>query len=172
MKKKYLILSFLLSIASFSSFSQKYEAINDPITNEKLITANYKDKWIYLEAKKGKVKFILEWWFSGALNVVIPKGSDIIIKLENDDIITLKTVSDITPKPQANTVGVFSGYTYETALNKDILSKFSASKPVLIRLPDVKSGSADITGKDSYGNIGKQYFKVIQKGSTYLLENM
>jgi hypothetical protein len=172
MKKHTFLLILFSLIAGYSSFSQKYETIHDPITNEKLVTANYQNKWVYLEAKNGQVKFILEWWFSGVINTVIPKGSDVIIKLENGEIITLKTVSDISPKSQANAAGVFSAFTYETTLDKALLAKLAASKPVLIRLPDVKSGSPDITGKDGFGNAGKKYFNVIQKGSSYLLENM
>src|SRR5690606_38117405 len=120
---------FLLAIY-LPRFSQKCEVAKDPITGEKMITANYKDRWVYLESKKDQTKFSLLWWFSGALNETVPKGSEVIFKLENDEIIKLTTVTDADPKRNANQVGVFTAYTYEFILDKAVLNKFASSKPV------------------------------------------
>jgi hypothetical protein len=170
-KRKLLLLAIIIIASNFPCFSQKCEVSKDPITGEKLITANYKDRWVYLESKNDQIKFSLMWWFSGALNETVPKGSEVIFKLENGEIIKLNTVSDADPKRNANQVGVFSAYTYEFIIDKAQLNKFASSKSVLIRLPDVKSGSSDMTGKDQFGNLSKDYFKAIQKGSKHILTN-
>ena len=58
---------------------------------------------------------------------------------------------------------VYTNYTFETTLNKEVLSKLAAHTPTLIRLPDMKSGDRDM--------IEKKYFKTINEGAKYILAN-
>ncbi|MBK8414377.1 MAG: hypothetical protein IPL22_07590 [Bacteroidetes bacterium] len=52
MKNTVIILFYLLTFGFVSiAYSQKCEVTKDPITGDKVITANYKDRWVYMENK-------------------------------------------------------------------------------------------------------------------------
>lgn len=162
-----LVLIFIFGNLS-SVFSQKCEVIKDPITGEKLIVVNYRDKWIYMENKGDVTRLQIVYTYFGDVTVVSEKGSELIIKLENDEIIKLTTSTDAMPKRQLAQGVVYTNYTYETNLDKATLAKLAASVPMLIRLPDLQTGERDITEKWSQG---KKYFKAINTGATYILAN-
>ncbi|MEQ1665769.1 MAG: hypothetical protein ABL927_10375, partial [Bdellovibrionales bacterium] len=58
---------------------------------------------------------------------------------------------------------VYTNYTFETTLDKETLTKIAAHLPVLIRVPDLKSGDRDM--------VEKKYFKAITGGAKYILAN-
>jgi hypothetical protein len=145
------------------SFSQKYQVTKDPITDEKIITATFRDRFVYMENKGEQTKLSVVKGYMGELNIEAPIGSEFIIKLDNGEIINLATTSVSSPNSYANQGVVYTNYTFETTLNKEVLSKLAAHTPTLIRLPDMKSGDRDM--------IEKKYFKTINEGAKYILEN-
>ncbi|MEP7171509.1 MAG: hypothetical protein ABI855_19215 [Bacteroidota bacterium] len=144
-------------------FSQKCEVTKDPITGEKQITVNYKDRWVYMENKGEQTKLSVVKGYAGELNVSAPIGSEFTIKLDNDEIIKLTTTANADPNSYASQGVVYTNYTFETTLDKVTLAKLATHAPVLIRLPDLKSGDRDM--------VEKKYFKAINTGATYILAN-
>ena len=164
MKLHHNIFSLLLILSSSTfSFSQKYQVTKDPITDEKIITATFRDRWVYMENKGEQTKLSVVKGYMGELNIEAPIGSEFIIKLDNGEIINLTTTSVSSPNSYANQGVVYTNYTFETTLNKEALSKLAAHSPTLIRLPDMKSGDRDM--------IEKKYFKTINEGAKYILAN-
>ena len=164
MKLNHLIFALLLTLFNLNEgFSQKCEVKKDPITGEKLITANFRDKWVYMENKGDQTKFSVVKGYLGELNVIVPIGSEFIIKLDNDEIIKLTTTSESAPNSYASQGVVYTNYTFETILDKETIAKMSTHLPVLIRVPDLKSGERDI--------VDKKYFKAATAGAKFIMEN-
>lgn len=169
LQKSLLILILLFIFVKLSpAFSQKCEVTKDPISGEKLITANYRDRWVYMENKGDLTKLQIVYTYSGDVTLVCPKGSELVIKLENDEILKLVTAVVALPKRQLAQGVVYTNYTFETSLDKAALAKLAASVPMLIRLPDMQTGEKDITEKWSQG---KKYFKAINTGAAFILAN-
>jgi hypothetical protein len=144
--------------------AQKCEVKKDAITGEKVITVNYDDRWVYMESKNGTISLQLSFNYSGQMNTSIPKGTEVSVKLKNDEVLKLITSTETLPKR----LPFGTRYTYEFTLDKETVSKFAASPPVFIRLVDLKAGNYEIT-PDDY--TGKKSLKVIEKGSKFILEN-
>jgi hypothetical protein len=116
------LFSFLLILSSSTfSFSQKYQVTKDPITDEKVITATFRDRWVYMENKGDQTKLSVVKGYMGELNIEAPIGSEFIIKLDNGEIINLATISVSSPNSYANQGVVYTNYTFETTLNKEAL---------------------------------------------------
>ncbi|MEO8149476.1 MAG: hypothetical protein ABI723_17685 [Bacteroidia bacterium] len=163
-KQLNLLCTLLFIIGSLTKgFSQKCEVTKDPISGEKLITVNYKDRWVYMENKGEQTKLSVVKGYAGELNVSAPSGSEFIIKLDNDEVIKLTTSANADPNSYASQGSVYSNYTFETILDKATLAKLAAHPPVLIRVPDLKSGERDM--------VEKKYFKAINVGAAYILAN-
>jgi hypothetical protein len=153
----------LLFVSTTAGFSQKCQVTKDPITGEKLITVVYQDRWVYMENKGEETKLSVVKGYLGELNIAAPVGSEFIIKLDNDEIIPLTTTAIATPNSYVSQGVVYTNYTYETILDKETLGKLAAHVPVLIRVPDLKSGERDL--------VIKKYFKAINVGAKYILAN-
>jgi hypothetical protein len=160
---KTLIAFLILILSSTLSFSQKYKVENDPITGEKVITAVYQDKWVYMENKGEMTKLSVVKGYLGELNIEAPVGSEFIIKLDNNEIIKLATTVAASPNSYLSQGVVYTNYTFETSVNKEVLTKLAEHLPILIRVPDMKSGDRDM--------VEKKYFKVINAGAKYILAN-
>ena len=164
MKQNFFLCTMLFIFCNISiCFSQKCEVKKDPITSEKLITINYRDRWVYMENKGEETKLSVVKGYIGELNVAAPIGAEFIIKLDNDEIIKLTTSSIASPNSYVSQGVVYTNYTFETTLDKTILTKLANHSPVLIRVPDLKSGDRDM--------VEKKYFKVINAGAKCILEN-
>jgi hypothetical protein len=101
--------------------------------------------------------------YLGELNIEAPVGSEFIVKLDNNEIIKLATTVAAAPNSYLSQGVVYTNYTFETSLSKEVLTKLSEHAPILIRLPDMKSGDRDM--------VEKKYFKVINAGAKYILAN-
>jgi hypothetical protein len=144
--------------------AQKCEVKKDAITGEKVITVNYDDRWVYMESKNGIISLQLSYNYSGQMDTSIPKGTEVSVKLKNDEVLKLITSAETLPKR----LPLGTRYTYEFILDKATISKFAASPPVFIRLADLKAGSYEIAPNDY---TEKKSLKVIEKGSKFILEN-
>ena len=106
--------------------------------------------------------------YFGDVTKISPKGSELIFKLDNDEIIKCVTSTDAESKRQLAQGIVYSNYTFEAVLDKATIAKLAAHAPMLIRLPDMQTGERDITEKWSQG---KKYFKAINTGAAFILAN-
>jgi hypothetical protein len=116
-----------------------------------------------MENKGDQTKLSVVKGYLGEVNVSAPVGSEFIIKLDNDEIIKLTTTAIAAPNSYASQGVVYTNFTYEVTIDKDILTKLSAHVPVLIRVPDIKTGDRDM--------VEKKYFKAINTGAKYILEH-
>lgn len=144
-------------------FAQKCEVTKDPISGEKVITVNYRERWVYMENKGDQTKLSIVKGYVGELNVAAPVGDEFIIKLDNDEILKLTTSSVSNPNSYVSQGVVYTNYTFETMLDKATVEKLAAHAPVFIRVPDLKSGDRDMTDK--------KYFKAINTGAKFIMEN-
>lgn len=169
MKRVHFLLMVVFLLSAGAAVSQECKTEKDPFTGEKVVTANLGNRWVYFENKAGKTKFEIMFSYAGSLNTLVPKGTEILMKLKSGDVLKLHTVSDAHPKLTAGIAGVFSGYTFETELEKVEINKLSLDKVVLIRFPDLKAGGTDL---DPKAPGGKGYFKAIMKSAKYLMKNI
>lgn len=160
---KLIALALLINGSVNVAFSQKCEVKKDPISGEKIITAVYRDKWVYMENKGETTKLSVVKGYAGELNIAAPVGSDFIIKLDNNEIIKLTTTVVSAPNSYLSQGVVYTNYTFETTLDKTTLAKLAEHLPVLIRVPDLQSGDRDM--------VEKKYFKAINTGAKYILAN-
>ncbi|MBL0071539.1 MAG: hypothetical protein IPP34_06915 [Bacteroidetes bacterium] len=112
MKNTVIILFYLLTFGFVSiAYSQKCEVTKDPITGDKVITANYKDRWVYMENKGENTKLAIVKGYVGELNISSPVGDEFIIKLDNDEILNLKTSAVAAPNSYISQGVVYTNYT-------------------------------------------------------------
>lgn len=159
----FVIAALILSGLNSNTFAQKCEVTKDPISGEKVITENYRDRWVYMENKGDQTKLSIVKGYLGELNVAAPGGDEFIIKLDNDEILKLTTSAASMPNSYVSQGVVYTNYTFETLLDKATVEKLAAHVPVFIRVPDLKVGDRDMTDK--------KYFKAINTGAKFIIEN-
>jgi len=169
--KKLIFLAFIF--ATLSSFSQECEVKNDPITGEKTCIFSNKAGTLKYEYKVGGViNFFTTFNYSGEQNFAMPKGSEIIIKLENDSIIRLYSIVEAMPQTRvvANQYGasVYTYYTFAFELTAEQVKTLASSDVVFMRYPAISGGSNDYEVK----GFGKIFAKKITKGAQCILENL
>ncbi len=144
----------LICLVATNSFAQKCKESVDPITSEKKteflnISGNGFGNLMY-EIKNGSATLTKEFVYAGMINIISPAGTELFFKLENGEILKLKTVKEVSPKMYAG-YGVTTGYTYQLGLTKDDLNKLAASPVMLIRIPKVnEAGYIDLEKKNYY----------------------
>lgn len=168
--KKVLILSLLAGCLAMTSdsYAQKCETGKDPFTGETAQIFKYKDNSLILENKAGNVKLSIVNVYDGERNVMLPAGTEVQLKLENDEVINLKTINDAPPKSQLAGVIVYTNYTFTFELDQKTLKKLADNLITLFRFPDANGGFMDREVKG--GRVAK-YVKNIQKGANCMLGN-
>lgn len=163
----------MLVISVSNVFSQKCKVGKDPFTNEKTVSSDYSHRMIYFESKGDIIQMELKFTYKGSLSTFVPAGTELLFKLENDDILKLAIKEDAPPKKKVNTdmAGyntITSDYSYVMVLTKDELTKLATSKVVLIRYPDAQGGTLDYTPK----GLGKILSNEIFKCANCIKENL
>jgi hypothetical protein len=147
------ILSILLCSIFTVSYSQKCKETADPITNEKKVEFDYVDHdygGFKLQLIGGKIKFSKVFRLNGANHAKAPAGLEFSFKLENGDILKLKSESESIPEINTDfggTIHSFFNFTFE--LSKDDLKKFGQSPLIFIRAPKIISEGYNDFDKDA-----------------------
>ena len=157
---------FLFFANSISSFSQ-CETKEDPFSGKKEVSFDYKNKSIYFSSIDTNILLELKFNYNGELNQYIPEGKDINIKLENDIILNLKTISESSPVSSLVGQLIFSQYTFRMNLTKDELLKLSQSDAIFIRYPDINDSYLDLDLDKS----AKKLKKNLRAGAECIAEN-
>lgn len=169
--KKIQIALFFTLLSSFV-FSQKCEIKSDPFTKERIVSFDFKKRSIYYELKNDVIKLEFIFNYSGELNVAVPKGTELLFKLENGETVKLLTVSQSHPKTRliANqaSASVLTNYTYVFNVNKEELSKLAISKVILVRYPDTKGDFLDFEIKVR----GRKYATALYEGAQCIQSNL
>ncbi|MFX0558644.1 hypothetical protein ACOCEA_17715 [Maribacter sp. CXY002] len=178
MIRKTLIFITLILFSS-NSFSQKCVDETDPFTNERKISFDYNFKTVYFQVIDKKIEFEITFSYRGERGTEFKEGTEILFKLENGNILNLKTTRKSISKIEqinytSNTFGYgmgmsmsnsqnYSTYSFAFTLLKTQLDQFSESKIVLIRVPDTDEGKFyDLEDKGET----KKKIKAIKKGAT------
>jgi hypothetical protein len=95
--------------------------------------------------KNNEVNLTLSYSFRSKLeSTVIPKGSDVFIKLENREILKYKTNSDALPQVFLWSNSIYTKYLYNFVVSVEDLNKISTNKVAIVRIKDaLKEGTVD-----------------------------
>lgn len=89
-----------------------------------------------VEAKEGEI--IKCFWpvnYAGQQHVAFKKGAEFILKLENGEIVTLKTINEPKPQTLVGSYQVVSKYDFVLGMTKEQVAKLAASPIVFSRTP-------------------------------------
>jgi hypothetical protein len=119
--KKYIVILSLVATCSYTSFSQECQKLTDPFTNESLIQFEWRsggNRTLLYESRNGKATVEMKFGEVGAVEFTIPKGSEVLMKLENGDVIKLITLLEAksaisNATIDANNSLTFSGYSFQ-----------------------------------------------------------
>ena len=165
MKKIDLLLTAILLLGFCNLYSQKCKVEPDPFTKENVVSFNFMSKIIYFEMKGGVVHMEIKATYNGSLKVIVPQGSEVMLKLDNDQIIKLTTSADAVPITRATatqySASMNTDYSYVMEVSKEDIKKLAESKANLIRYPDTKGGSTDIKLSGFNGKLANE----IKKGA-------
>lgn len=142
----------MLCMIATTSFAQKCKEIIDPITNEKKIEFLYAEPYgfgnLQYEIKNSTITLTKQFYYSGAINTIASAGLEVFFKLENGEVVKLKTNKESSPKMYAG-MGITTGYNFTFSLSKEDLGKFAASPLILIRVPKItEEGYYDLDKKN------------------------
>lgn len=163
------ILLFAIILSSMTAFSQKGKVEEDPITGEKTCVFSNKYRTLRYEYKYGEeIDFYSTFNYLGEQNVLIPKGSELFIKLKDGSIIKLHSAVDAVPQTKVSQAGVRTDYTFLCKLSHDQVKTLAKSKIAFIRYPSTDGGTVDFKVK----GLGKIYGNKITKGAIFISENL
>lgn len=163
-----LVVVLLFSMPSYSN-AQKCEVKADPITGEKVIQFINKHKTLRYENKGTELTdMYMTFSYPREQNVSVSKGSNIIIKLKNDKIITLETITDANPQSRLVGEQIVTFYTYAFKLSKEQIDNLASDKISLIRYPSLDGGTLDWQVK----GLGKIYASKVTKGAECISESL
>jgi hypothetical protein len=164
-------LMILMFALACSARAQKCEVSTDPITNATRVIF-FDDQNLYdtqYELKAGQVMLTKVITYESAMNVVAPAGSEIVMKLENGEILTLKSAGETAGSVNMMN-GINTAFTFIFPVTREQLSKLAASKVVFMRVPSLAgAGTRDIEKKD--WNIKKSH-EAMMKGAACMLQNL
>ena len=172
--KKLFVFLIVLCLMSFTTVNaQKCKVGKDPFTGEKTVSSDFSHRTIYFEYKGDKIHMELKFTYKGQLHTDIPTGTEILFKLENDEILKFAIVEDAPPKTKvghdnAGYSYVTTDYSFVMLVSKDELNKMASSKVVLIRYPDAQGGTLDYTPK----GLGKILTNAIYKCANCIKDNL
>lgn len=131
------LLCLLLSSAALHAQKIDCKTEKDPITGAttyKSIPA--RSAGFKLEAKEGEN--IQCFWpinYRGQQHVAFKKGAEFIFKLENGEIVTLKTINEPKPQTLVGSYQVVSKYDFVLEMTKEQVAKLASSPIVFSRTP-------------------------------------
>ncbi len=135
-------------IATFfvSSFYSQCKVEEDAFTKEKVAKFHWEDTWgpfdVIYEVKKTETNFTLGWSIQGSkVETSVPKGSEVMLKLENGEIIKLLTNMEAIPQPLVYNKTIWTKYLYSFVLTDADLAKLKDNKVEMVRGPDPSKNS-------------------------------
>lgn len=170
--KTFFFFFILFSISIIDVNAQKCEVREDPFTNEKVISFNWKNGLVFYESKSDEIKFGVRYNYSGEKNVTIEKGNKAFFKLDNGETMELTTCVDADPDTHINAsqygTSVYTIYTFVFCLSKDQLNKLASFKTLAVRYPDTNGEYLDVILKGKRN----KYAKAVSEGGQYIVSNL
>jgi hypothetical protein len=130
------------------SFAQECQKQTDPFTNEPIVSFEWKAggiRTLFFESINGKSTVELRAGEIGGVEAVIPKGSEVLFKLDNGEVIKLTTLLDSKSAIISTTIDTdnnvtSSVYFLKMSISTDQLKQFAKAKVSSIKLPDLHGG--------------------------------
>lgn len=171
MEMKNISLTFIVLLCLVTSiFSQKCKSELDPISGENRTIFTDKNKKIRFEYKKGGeiVDFKITFLYPGEYNETIKSGAELIFKLNNGEVLNLKSVEDAFPEDRKSSMSLrpVGVYIYSFNLTKKEIKKLSSSNIIFYSIPSPDGESIDFFVK----GVGKAYFNQVKKGAVCISE--
>jgi hypothetical protein len=170
--KIFFTLLVLFSISLFDGNAQNCQVREDPFTNERVVSFNWKNGVVFYEFKSDEIKFGIKCNYNGEKNVIIEKGNKAFFKLDNGETMELLTCVDATPETQISanqyTAAVYTSYSFIFCLSKDQLGKLAEFKMLAFRYPDTNGEYLDIILKGKKN----KYARAVLEGGQCILSNL
>lgn len=171
---KFLPLLASILIFNFSEVVGQCVKKTDAFSNEKVSSFEWKArgiKTLYFESSQGKSIFQFRAAEMAAIEYTIPKGSEVLIKLENGEIINLFTNAETKSAVSSMTITdsdniTFSTYFLTMDVTPDQLKKLSTSKITDMRIPDLHGGSRSYDSKE----LRNKFQRFVMEGAKCILE--
>ncbi|WP_396590589.1 hypothetical protein [Allomuricauda sp. R78024] len=164
-----------------SLFSQKCRVEDDPFSDERVVSFNYKNKTVFLESKNNEVRLDIEFYYWGEKSYVFEKGASLFLKLENKKTLELLSSNEasstlaqsgniaFTPSGIQNSDGRnYSIYMFSFTLNWEQIKKLANSEITHLRIPDIDKRYID---KKAKGRIKKKTV-AIKKGAECMISHL
>lgn len=166
-------LTFLFFLPTSSLLAQKCEVKSDPVTGDRVVQFMNKQQTLRYKYEGGEtIDFFTTFIYSGEHNIAFPAGTEVIMKLEDGLIITLKSALEATPRTEVTAsqygASIRTFYTFNFLLSKEQVNQIASAKLVFLRYPNTDGGTIDLDIK----GFGKIYAKKINSGAECMSENL
>nr|WP_294859005.1 hypothetical protein [uncultured Fluviicola sp.] len=170
--KKILFVLLINLLVSESLMSQECKNQTDPFTNEPLLEFDYSPyniRYLHIEIKNDKRIMEFRAVENTAVIYTIPKGAEVLMKLENGDIIRLYTLNETSSTVgTANASGfamTYSEYYLKMEITVEQLQKLASFKITNLRYPNLHGGNTD----DEADDLRKGFRKSFMQGAKCIL---
>lgn len=186
MIKNIILLVCTIAITN-SAFSQKCVSEKDPFSNEQIYSFDFRNKTVFFKHSNNETNFEINFNYWGERSHEFNSGTEISIKLKDNNKLVLKSINKSTPKIENVTTsnGFYSGfgfggitsfrsdkytvYSFSFVLSGTELAQLSKSKIEIIRIPDTDEGKfVDLKAKGRT----KKKINAIQKGALCISESI
>lgn len=156
MKNVLASLSIALLFNSYLSLGQECQKGPDPFTNEPVVSYEWKSggiRTLFFESRNGKNTMEVRFGEVGAIEYMIPKGSEVFVKLENQEVIKMTTVLDSKSGVSSTTLDAdnnvtFSMYYLKMEITNEQLKQLAKFKVTNIQIPDLHGGVQTLGTKE------------------------
>jgi hypothetical protein len=144
------LFSFIIALFFFNPCYSQCKIEKDAFTNEEVAKFDYNtlgwpaNYFLSCQKKKDEISMTFCYYFQNKVEKVIPKGSEVLFKLESGEIVKCITTSDASPEPSVTNGQIWTKYNYTFNIQKTDIEKFASSKVQLMRFTDAsKEGTVD-----------------------------
>lgn len=165
--------SLILFLTFHAAFGQQCNKKIDSFSNEEITTFEWKRGGIrnlYFESTKGTIIFEFRGTEMGAVEQTIPKGAEVLIKLENNEIIKLTSLNDARSAVQSITLSdsdnmTFSQYYLRMEITPEHLQKLAKFRLTDLRYPDLHGSSRSLDDEQ----LGNKWQRLVMDGAKCIL---
>lgn len=153
----FFILAFLVNTHIYAQ-PIKCSETKDPISGARILTSSYKDSNLKIEYSTGGI--IKLYWplnYAGQQQVAFKEGTSFILKLEDEQIITLKSIHETTPQVLIGTYNVISKYAFILEVSKEQVAQLATSSIIFSRTPTPTGEMQDVS--DGWGKRAQKTYK-------------
>lgn len=171
--KNLAVLLAVVSLSTYAGFAQTCEKKPDPFSNEMVMSFEWKSgglRTLFYEYRGGKNTLEFRVGETAAIEVTIPRGSEVLIKFENGEIIKMATVLDarsaVSNTNIAGNIVTFSTYFLKMEVNAEQLKKLADNKVSDMQFPDLHGSVQTYDTKE----LRNRFERFLQEGAKCLLD--